>query len=202
MWVALAIVAHQAALIVSREDQLLFDVVVSALIYLGLVKISANAARVWLCAGGALAGALFLGGTGLSIIGLFQDGWNVFGLMLWATPVFAAPGLLVGFWVVYRGPSPLKLLKGRCTDRCSLSFGGLGRQHADLLFDFLGDFVPDLLAAKIAFERKLRRLPSDFSVGTYAVTCLAKTRIHNNCIITCRPHKKPRPQKWMHQKSK
>jgi hypothetical protein len=112
MWVALAIVAHQAALIVSREDQLLFDVVVSALIYLGLVKISANAARVWLCAGGALAGALFLGGTGLSIIGLFQDGWNVFGLMLWATPVFAAPGLLVGFWVVYRWTEPAEAAEG------------------------------------------------------------------------------------------
>jgi len=112
MWVALAIVAHQAALIVSREDQLLFDVVVSALIYLGLVKISANAARVWLCAGGALASALFLGGTGLSIIGLFQDGWNVFGLMLWATPVFAAPGLLVGFWVVYRWTEPAEAAEG------------------------------------------------------------------------------------------
>jgi hypothetical protein len=113
IWVALAIVAHQAALIVSREDQLLFDVAVSALIYLGLLKISANAARVWLCAGGALAGALFLGGTGLSIISLFQDGWNMFGLMIWAMPVFAAPGLLVGFWVVYRWTEPAEPAEGQ-----------------------------------------------------------------------------------------
>ena len=81
MWVALAIVAHQAVLLVAREDQLLFDVAVSALIYLGLLKLAPNAARVWLCAGGALAGAVFLAGTGLSIIGLFQDGWDVFGLI-------------------------------------------------------------------------------------------------------------------------
>ena len=109
MWVALAIVAHQAVLLVAREDQLLFDVAVSALIYLGLLKLAPNAARVWLCAGGALAGAVFLAGTGLSIIGLFQDGWNVFGLMLWAAPVFAAPGLLIGFWVVYRWTAPAQL---------------------------------------------------------------------------------------------
>ena len=106
MWVALAIVAHQVGLIAAREDQLLFDVAVCALIYLGLLKISPNAARVWLCGGGALAGALFLSGTGLSIIGLFRDGWNVFGLMLWTAPLFAATGLLIGFWVVYRWTEP------------------------------------------------------------------------------------------------
>ena len=51
--------AHQAVLLVAREDQMLFDVAVSALIYLGLLKLSPNAARVWLCAAGRLWAPFF-----------------------------------------------------------------------------------------------------------------------------------------------
>jgi hypothetical protein len=106
MWVTLAIVAHNVALATHDYVQTALALAICTLIYLGLLKRSPDAARVWLCLGGALAGALLLGGTGLSIIGIFQDGWNVFGLMIWAAPVFAAFGLLPGFWVVYRWTEP------------------------------------------------------------------------------------------------
>ena len=40
-----------------HDEEILIRLVASALVYLGLLKFSPNAARVWLCAGGALAGA-------------------------------------------------------------------------------------------------------------------------------------------------
>ena len=44
-----------------HDEEILIRLVASALVYLGLLKFSPNAARVWLCAGGALAGAFLLG---------------------------------------------------------------------------------------------------------------------------------------------
>lgn len=113
IWVAIIIVAHN--LLLASHDYVTTALALSicTLIYLGLLKQSPAAARAWLCTGGALAGALMLGATGLSVIGLFQDGWNVFGLMIWAALVFAAPGLLIGFWVVYRWTEPAQLSEAR-----------------------------------------------------------------------------------------
>ena len=57
MWVALGIVAHCAMWLAMHDEEILIRLVASALVYLGLLKFSPHAARVWLCAVGALAGA-------------------------------------------------------------------------------------------------------------------------------------------------
>ena len=49
MWVALAIVAHCAVWLAIHDEEILIRLVASALVYLGLLKFSPNAARVWLC---------------------------------------------------------------------------------------------------------------------------------------------------------
>jgi hypothetical protein len=113
MGVAIGLVIYCVLLATRDYDQLVFRFAICVLIYLGLLKLSPDAARVWLCAGGALAGALVLGTTAISLIDMFRDGWNVFGIMLLVTPVFAASGLLVGFWVVYRWTDPHPLNENR-----------------------------------------------------------------------------------------
>ena len=107
MWVALAIVAHCAVWLAIHDEEILIRLVASALVYLGLLKFSPNAARVWLCAGGALAGAFLLGTTALSLLMSFPSRWSVFGLS--ATLLFLVSGLLIGFWVVYRWTEPAQL---------------------------------------------------------------------------------------------
>jgi hypothetical protein len=107
MWVALAIVAHCAMWLAIHDEEILIRLVASALVYLGLLKFSPNAARVWLCAGGALAGAFLLGTTALSLLMSFPSRWSVFGLS--ATLLFLVSGLLIGFWVVYRWTEPTQL---------------------------------------------------------------------------------------------
>jgi len=106
MWVALAIVAHCAVWLAIHDEEILIRLVASALVYLGLLKFSPNAARVWLCAGGALAGAFLLGTTALSLLMSFPGRWSGFGLSIGATLVFLASGLLIGFWVVHRWTEP------------------------------------------------------------------------------------------------
>ena len=106
MWVALGIVAHCAMWLAMHDEEILIRLVASALVYLGLLKFSPNAARVWLCAGGALAGAFLLGTTALSLLISFPSRWSVFGLSIGATLLFLASGLLIGFWVVYRWTEP------------------------------------------------------------------------------------------------
>ena len=109
MWVAIGVVIYFVLLASDDYSQLAFRVAMCGLTYLVLLKLSPAAARVWLCAGGALAGALVVGATAISLIGLFREDWNVFGIVLWVAPVFAAAGLLVGFWVVYRWTEPAQL---------------------------------------------------------------------------------------------
>jgi hypothetical protein len=108
MWVALGIVAHYAMWLAMRDEEILIRLIASALVYLVLLKVSPHAARVWLCAGGALAGAFLLGTTALSVFMSFPDtsAWSLFGLSIGATLAFLACGLLIGFWVVYRWTEP------------------------------------------------------------------------------------------------
>jgi len=108
MWVALAIVVHCATWLAIHDEEILVRLVAAALVYLGLLKFSPRAARVWLCAGGALAGAFLLGITTISVFMSFADTnrWSVFGLSVGATLVLLAFGLLIGFWVVYRWTEP------------------------------------------------------------------------------------------------
>jgi hypothetical protein len=106
MWVAIGLVIYCVLLATDDYSQLAFRAAMCGLAYLVLLKLSPDAARVWLCAGGALAGALVVGATAISIIDLFWRSWNAFGILLWVTPVFAAGGLLIGFWVVYRWTEP------------------------------------------------------------------------------------------------
>ena len=106
MWVALAIVAHCAVWLAIHDEEILIRLVASDLAYLGLLKFSPNAARVWLCAGGALAGAFLLGTTALSLLMSFPSRWSVFGLSIGATLLLLVCGLLIGFWVVYRWTEP------------------------------------------------------------------------------------------------
>jgi hypothetical protein len=80
--------------------------VASVAIYFGLLKIAPGGARFLLCMGCALVGAFLCGTAGLSLIGLFQDGWNVFGLMIWTAPILAAMGVIPGFWLVLRWTEP------------------------------------------------------------------------------------------------
>lgn len=110
MWVALGIVAHCAAWLAIHDEEILVRLVAAALVYLGLLKFSPHAARVWLCAGGALAGAFLLGTTAISVFMSFPDTnrWSVFGLSIGATLVLLAFGLLVGFWVVHRWTEPVR----------------------------------------------------------------------------------------------
>src|SRR5690349_12607241 len=86
MWIAIAIAAHDVIRATHEYGQdygqTALALAIWTLIYLGLLKQSSDAARVWLCAGGALVGAHML------------VMWNVFGL-IWAVPLFAAAGLLV-----------------------------------------------------------------------------------------------------------
>src|SRR6185312_12857838 len=107
MWVALGIVAHYAIWLATHDEEILIRLIASALVYLGLLKVSPHAARVWLCAGGALAGAFLLGTTALSLLMSFPSRWSVFGLS--ATLLFLVSGLLIGFWVVYRWTEPTQL---------------------------------------------------------------------------------------------
>ena len=109
MWVALAIVAHCAVWLAIHDEEILIRLVASDLAYLGLLKFSPNAARVWLCAGGALAGAFLLGTMALSLLMSFPGRWSVFGLSMGATLLFLTSGLLIGFWVVYRWTDPTQL---------------------------------------------------------------------------------------------
>src|SRR6476660_1691045 len=81
-------------------------IVASVAIYLGLLKIAPGGARFLLCMGGALVGAFLCGAAGLSLIGLLQDGWNLFGLMIWTAPILASMGVIPGFWVVHRWTEP------------------------------------------------------------------------------------------------
>jgi hypothetical protein len=100
MWVAIIIAAHDVLRAThdygQNYGQTAVALAICTLIYLGLLKESPDAARVWLCAGGALVGAHIL------------VTWNVFGL-IWAVPIFAAAGMLIGFWVVYRWTEPAQL---------------------------------------------------------------------------------------------
>lgn len=106
MWVALGIVAHYATWLAMHDEEILVKLIAAALVYLGLLKVSPHAARVWLCAGGALAGAFLLATTALSLLMNFPSRWSVLGLSIGATLVFLASGLLIGFWVVYRWTEP------------------------------------------------------------------------------------------------
>jgi hypothetical protein len=111
MWVALGIVAHCAVWLAIHDEEILVRLVAAALVYLGLLKFSPHAARVWLCAGGALAGAFLLGTTAFSVFMSFPDSnrWSLVGLSIGATLLFLASGLLIGFWVVYRWTEPAQL---------------------------------------------------------------------------------------------
>ena len=108
MWMALAIVAHCTIWLAMHDEEILVKLIAGALVYLGLLKFSPHAARVWLCAGGALAGAFLLGITALSLLMSFPSRWSVLGLSIGATLVFLASGLLIGFWVVYRWTDPAR----------------------------------------------------------------------------------------------
>lgn len=111
MWVALGIVAHCAVWLAIHDEEILVRLTAAALVYLGLLKFSPHAARVWLCAGGALAGAALLGTTALSVFMSLPNTnrWSLFGLSTGATLAFLASGLLIGFWVVYRWTEPAQL---------------------------------------------------------------------------------------------
>jgi hypothetical protein len=61
---------------------------------------------MWLCAGGALAGAFLLATTAFSLFMSFPNRWSVLGLSIGAMLAFMASGLLLGFWVVYRWTEP------------------------------------------------------------------------------------------------
>ena len=106
MWVALGIVAHCATWLAMHDEEILVRLVASALAYVGLLKLSPHAARVWLCAGGALAGAFLLATTALSLFMSFPNRLSMLGLSIGATLAFMASGLLIGFWVVYRWTEP------------------------------------------------------------------------------------------------
>lgn len=106
MWVALGIVAHCATWLAMHDEEILVKLIAAALVYLGLLKVSPHAARVWLCAGGALAGAFLLGTTALSLLMSFPGRWSVFGLSIGATLLFLVSGLLIGFWVVHHWTEP------------------------------------------------------------------------------------------------
>ena len=106
MWVALGIVAHCATWLAMHDEEILIRLIAGALVYLGLLKLSPRAARVWLCAGGALAGAFLLGITALCLLMSFPSRWSVFGLSIGATLLLLVCGLLIGFWVVYRWTEP------------------------------------------------------------------------------------------------
>ena len=110
MWVALGIVAHCAMRLAIHDEEILVRLAAAALVYLGLLKFSPHAARVWLCAGGALAGAFLLGTTAISVFMSFPNTnrWSLFGLSIGATLVLLASGLLIGFWVVYRWTEPVQ----------------------------------------------------------------------------------------------
>jgi hypothetical protein len=109
MWAALGIVTHCTLWLAMHDEEILIRLVASVLVYFGLLKLSPNAARVWLCAGGALAGAFLLGTTALSLLISFPSRWSVFGLSMEATLLFLTSGLLIGFWVVYRWTEPARL---------------------------------------------------------------------------------------------
>ncbi|MFY9684232.1 MAG: hypothetical protein WAJ88_00390 [Pseudolabrys sp.] len=106
IWVALGIVAHCAIWLAMHDEEILIRLVAAALVYLGLLKLSPHAARVWLCAGGALAGAFLLGTTALSLLISFPSRWSVLGLSIGTTLLLLVAGLLIGFWVVYRWTEP------------------------------------------------------------------------------------------------
>ena len=106
MWVAIVIVAHCAMWLAMHDEEILIRLAASALVYLGLLKLSPHAARVWLCAGGALAGAFLLGITAFSLLMSFPSRWSVLGLSIGATLLLLVSGLLIGFWVVYRWTEP------------------------------------------------------------------------------------------------
>jgi hypothetical protein len=108
MWGALAIVAHCAVWFAMHDEEILVKMIACALVYLVLLKLAPDAARVWLCAGGALAGAFLLSGTALSLLWSFpgSNRWSGAGFSIGATLVFMASGLLTGFWVVYRWTEP------------------------------------------------------------------------------------------------
>jgi hypothetical protein len=106
MWVALVIVAHCTVWLALHDEEILVRLIACALIYLGLLKLFPHAARMWLCAGGALAGAFLLATTAFSLFMSFPNRWSVLGLSIGAMLAFMASGLLIGFWVVYRWTEP------------------------------------------------------------------------------------------------
>jgi hypothetical protein len=113
MWVALGTVAHFAIWLAMHDEEILIRLIAGALVYLGLLKLSPYAARVWLCAGGALAGAFLLGVTAFSVFMSFSNRWSLLGLSIGATLLFLVCGLLIGFWVVYRWTAPAERVEGR-----------------------------------------------------------------------------------------
>jgi hypothetical protein len=108
MWAALGIVAHCALWLAMHDEEILIRLIASAVVYFGLLKLSPHAARVWLCTGGALAGAFLFETTALSLLMSFPSRWSVFGLSIGATLLLLASGLLIGFWVVYRWTEPVQ----------------------------------------------------------------------------------------------
>ena len=66
----------------------------------GLLKTFPDAARVWIGIGGAIGGAILIGGLGLSVVGLFWKGWDSFGIAIWVGLALTPIGGILGFWVV------------------------------------------------------------------------------------------------------
>lgn len=112
MWVALGIVAHCTVWLALHDEEILVKLIACALVYLGLLKLFPHAARMWLCAGGALAGAFLLATTAFSLFISFPNRWSVLGLSIGAMLAFMASGLLIGFWVVYRWTEPAESAEG------------------------------------------------------------------------------------------
>lgn len=72
---------------------------IGILIYLGLLKMFPDAARVWLALGGAFGGAMIVGSLWFSMISPFRDGWNLFGFAIWSGLLMIVIGGVLGFWV-------------------------------------------------------------------------------------------------------
>jgi hypothetical protein len=100
LWLFLGATAFLMFKIIDDASQVMFILGIGLLIYMVLLNIVPKAARFWLAIGGAFCGAVVLSAFSFTLVSMFRDGWDLFGLALFTAFIAMPIGGIAGFWFV------------------------------------------------------------------------------------------------------